>query len=125
MILGIGTDIVKVDRIEGMLSRRGDRFAERILGPKELEKYTEIENKKAYLAKRFAAKEAVSKAFGTGFRDGLMFSHIEVVNDELGKPVLQFREKAAQLFDQLGVKHSHLSVSDEKEFAVAFVVLES
>lgn len=124
MIKGVGTDIVSVSRIQDMIDRHGDKFARRILGDEEYPKYLSSYNKKAYLAKRFAAKEALSKAFGTGFRDGLLFSHIQVVNNSLGKPEFVLKERALELKAQLGVKTMHLSVSDEKEFAVAFVVME-
>lgn len=124
MIIGIGTDICNIGRIAAMLDRHGDRFAKKILSDVEYAKFLSSYNKKAFLAKRFAAKEAASKAFGTGFRDGLFLSHIEVKNDDQGKPSLVFHEKASELIAKMGVTHTHLSISDEKDVAVAFVVFE-
>ena len=125
MIIGIGTDIINISRIEAMLERRGNRFAQKILGPNEYQRFLETKNKTTYLAKRFAAKEAASKALGTGFRDGLWFTHIEVENDEMGKPRLVFNRRGAEMEASLGIKSTHLSVTDEKDYAVAFVVLEA
>jgi holo-[acyl-carrier protein] synthase len=75
------------------------------------------------LAKRFAAKEAAAKAMGTGFRDGLSLRHIAVANEASGKPVLCFSGRAAELIERFGIGDAHLSLSDEREFAVAFVTL--
>ncbi len=123
MIFGIGTDIVSVSRMEQALERHGDRFAERILAASELPEYRQSGKPAHFLAKRFAAKEAAAKAFGTGFRDGLAMSDFNVAHDALGKPLLQFAGRAKQFCNEQGVGEAFLSISDEKEHAVAFVTL--
>ncbi|HEY0561695.1 MAG TPA: holo-ACP synthase [Methylophilus sp.] len=124
MIYGIGTDIVEVTRIEASLTQFGDEFAKRILAESELESYLASNIKPRFLAKRFAAKEAFSKALGTGLRAPATFQNIAVSHDALGKPVLVL---APELRDFLVAKHiinMHISISDEKNLAAAFVVLE-
>jgi holo-[acyl-carrier protein] synthase len=125
MIFGIGTDIVEVSRIEGSLERYGDAFAQRILTEGEWQAFVQSNIKARFLAKRFAAKEAFAKALGTGLRAPASFQNISVVHDDLGKPVLDFQPPLQALLDQRGIRHQHLSISDEKELAVAFVVLET
>jgi holo-[acyl-carrier protein] synthase len=125
VIFGIGTDIVQVSRMEANIAKYGDRFAERVLCESELKRYAEHAKPAQFLAKRFAAKEAAAKAFGTGFRDGLSLHHIAVVNNENGRPILQFSDMAQTLVEKFLISHSHLTLSDEPNYAVAFVVLES
>jgi len=123
MIFGIGTDIVRVARMQKNIERYGEKFAERILTHDELEEFR-VENRKAhFLAKRFAAKEATSKAMGTGFRDGLMLHHIGVTHDSAGKPQLVFTEDAAEFIRIHGINSFHVSLADEEDHAVAFVTL--
>ena len=124
MIFGIGTDIVQVSRMQDNLTKHGERFAERILADSEMARFLDHARPAQFLAKRFAAKEAVAKAFGTGFRDGLSLRHIEVINDEHGRPLLQFKEMAQELAEKFHICESHLSLSDEPNYAIAFVVLE-
>lgn len=124
MIYGIGTDIVQVSRMEENLAKHGERFAERILAESELHRYQDQARPAQFLAKRFAAKEATAKAFGTGFRDGLSLRHIVVVNDENGRPMLEFSDMAEELARKFQIKQSHISLSDEPNYAVAFVILE-
>lgn len=123
MIFGIGTDIVSVSRMQSALQRHGERFAERILAEEELEEYRQSSKPAQFLAKRFAAKEAAAKAFGTGFRNGLAMNDFIVAHDALGKPLLQFAGRAEQFCSEQGVGEAFLSISDEKEHAVAFVTL--
>lgn len=126
MILGIGTDIVEIARIHDSVTRLGDRFVKRLLTPSELARYHEFKQVDvaiSYVAKRFAAKEAVAKALGTGIGRGLSFQHIEVSNDELGKPVVSVEPHGNGLLEP-PVKW-HLSISDEKAYAQAFVILEA
>lgn len=123
MIFGIGTDIVRIQRMADSLERHGDRFAERILSADELKAYHEADNGARYLAKRFAAKEATSKAMGTGFRDGLSLKEISVANDDKGKPVLSFSGLAEEFMEKNNICESHISLADEQEYAVAFVTL--
>ena len=124
MIKGIGTDIVKIERIAAIISRSENRLAKRILSKDEFEQYLVCNDRASWLAKRFVAKEAASKALGTGFRQGLRFEHIQVTNNHRGKPEIEFLEAGSELANELGVSHAHLSLADEKDFAVAFVVLE-
>ena len=124
MIFGIGTDIVQVQRMAKNLEKYGDRFAKRILSDGEFSEFSENSNQSAFLAKRFAAKEAAVKALGTGFRHGISMQHISVGHDEVGKPVLQFTDVAESIFNERLIQSSHISIADEKEFAVAYVVLE-
>ncbi|WP_168014173.1 holo-ACP synthase [Halomonas salinarum] len=124
MILGIGTDIARVGRFEIAMARHGDRFAARLLGGHELSRLAEHGQPAAYLAKRFAAKEAFVKALGTGMRQGMRWSDIQVVNDSLGRPSLTLSGQAQILAERLGVTGMHLSISDEAELALALVVLE-
>ena len=125
MIFGIGTDIVEFARIEKMWARYGERFAERVLSERELPDFRSEANPARLLAKRFAAKEAFAKAVGSGLRHPVSLSRISVTHDGLGKPVLQFDETLRKHLAQLGINGHHLSVSDERDFIVAFVVLES
>ncbi|RFA28344.1 holo-ACP synthase [Alkalilimnicola ehrlichii] len=122
-IAGIGTDVVEIGRIEAILERQGERFATRLLAAGELAKWREKGGSGRYLAKRFATKEAAAKALGTGIADGIRFSDIETVHDERGKPLLRFHAAAARRCAELGITGSELSVSDERHYAVAFVVL--
>lgn len=125
MIFGIGTDIVEYARIERMHARYGDRFAERVLSRHELSDYQASSDAARFLAKRFAAKEAFAKAVGSGLREPVSLRRISVTHDGLGKPVLQFDEALRSHLAQLGISGHHLSVSDERNMVVAFVVLES
>lgn len=123
MIFGIGTDIVRISRMQKSLEQHGDKFAQRILSDEEFNEYKQSENGARFLAKRFAAKEATAKAMGTGFRDGLSLKHIFVGHDQLGKPVLKYTNKASEFISKNNISESHISLADEKEYAVAFVTL--
>lgn len=124
MITGVGTDIVQVVRIQQSVEQFGDDFARRILTSEELMEYQQSKQTIHFLAKRFAIKEAVAKALGTGFRQGLSWQHIRVTHDALGAPQLHFSDKAAELVANQLVKDAHVSVADEHDYVVAFVVLE-
>ncbi|MFO7646886.1 MULTISPECIES: holo-ACP synthase [Halomonas] len=124
MILGIGTDIARVARFERAMARHGERFALRLLGEVELDRFRDHPAPAAFLAKRFAAKEAFVKALGTGLRRGMRWTEIQVVNDALGRPSLVLAGKAHELAMAAGVRAVHLSISDEEALAIAFVVLE-
>jgi len=123
MIFGIGTDIVRVSRMQANLDRHGDRFVERILTKNEISDYKKVPKKAHFLAKRFAAKEAISKAMGTGFSNGLSLTKVEISHDKNGKPILAFLESALTLKQTLGIGDTHISLSDEEEYAIAFVTL--
>ncbi len=124
MIFGIGTDIVAVARIEAAIARHGAAFAERILSAQELPEYTVHAHPARFLSKRFAAKEAFAKATGQGLRHPVSLQRISITHDELGKPALHFDAELSAHLQQMGVAHHHLSISDEREMVVAFVVLE-
>lgn len=124
MIKGIGTDIVKLIRVEQSIERFGEGFARRILHTSELARFQSHAQPVAYLAKRFAAKEALVKAFGTGFRDGIALSDIEVINDVQGKPEIVLHGRTRQFFDDNAMTSLHLTLSDEHDYAIAFVVVE-
>ena len=124
MIVGIGVDIVQIERISASLRRLGEAFARRILTDAELQAFRRNNQSAAFLAKRFAAKEAASKALGTGIGK-VSFQHIEITNNDLGAPLLSFSGYAAELQQQKGIVGLHLSLSDEKDAAIAFVVLET
>lgn len=123
-MIGIGTDIVSVERIRQIHERFQQRFAQKILSPDELSEYHLGQQPVYFLAKRFAAKEATVKALGTGFSQGIHYADISVIHDERGKPGLQLSGEAGVISNQLGVNRIHLSISDEKEYALAFVVCE-
>lgn len=124
MIFGIGTDIVSVERIAAAMERHGPAFAERILTDSELAEFSINAHPARFLSKRFAAKEALSKATGQGLRHPVSLHNISISHDELGKPVFRFDEGLTTYLQQLGVTRHHLSISDEHEHAVAFVILE-
>ncbi len=125
MIFGIGTDIVRVARIREDLTRFGDRFAERILTATELQEFHQNANKANFLARRFAAKEAVAKALGTGFRKGVQLRDIEVTHDTQGKPMLEFHGQTQLFVQEKRIAVAHISLADEQDNAVAFVTLET
>ena len=125
MIFGIGTDIVRVARMQQDLDRFGDRFAERILTDKELEEFRAVRNRAHFLARRFAAKEAAVKALGTGFSQGIHLREISVGHDALGKPLLELTGRALEFARAQGIECAHISLSDETDHAVAFVTLET
>jgi holo-[acyl-carrier protein] synthase len=123
VIFGIGTDIVQVVRIRESLDRHGERFAERILSDAELAEFRASAHPARFLARRFAAKEAVAKAFGTGFSGGLTFRDITIGHDDAGKPELYFENRASDFCRESGIGERFVSISDEKDYAVAFVTL--
>lgn len=124
MIYGIGTDIAGIQRMRDALSRTGDGLARRMLSPDEWKEYAEARDKGAFLAKRFAAKEAFSKAVGTGMRGPVSLSAITVVHDPLGRPAFTFNPELAYWLKDRRLGRVHLSLSDEREYVVAFVVVE-
>lgn len=132
MIVGIGSDLIDIRRVEKVLGRHGDRFIERC--------FTAIEQQKAErrrpagthvdtYAKRFAAKEAASKALGTGFNHGVFFKDIGVVNDENGKPTLELTNGALARLNEIvpegKTPHIHLTITDEPPLAKAIVIIEA
>ncbi len=125
MILGIGTDIVAVARIADVLAAHPERFVARILAPAERAAFVASPHPARHLAKRFAAKEATGKALGTGIGAGVSWHDIQIRSDASGRPQLDLGgPAAARLAAPAGIA-AHLSLSDENDYAVAFVVLES
>lgn len=128
MIYGIGTDILKISRIEAVLARHGDRFAARILGPDEMEKYQRRKQKVEarglrFLATRFAAKEAFSKAIGLGMRMPMTWRAVQFLNAPGGKPMVVTSGVLSEFMQAKGLS-AQVSLTDEAEYAVAFVVVE-
>ena len=126
MIYGIGTDIVAVARLEEFYRRHGTRALEKLLTPAELGEFSALKSgdgSARFLAKRFAAKEAFGKALGTGIRAPVVLPAIGVGHDALGKPLFDLAPEVARLLDEKGLS-AHLSISDEREYAIAFVILE-
>ena len=121
MILGIGIDLVSFKRIEGVFSLYGDKFAKKILNKNEIEEYETAKDKVSFLAKRFAAKEAVGKAIGIGILNGALLKNIMIDHNQMGQPTACLRDE----------KYSHkhmsqkilLSISDEGNFAIANAIL--
>ncbi len=124
MIYGVGTDLIEIKRVERVLKRYGDRFAQRILCEPELKRFRAHKQPVAYLAKRFAAKEAFTKALGTGIHAPANWHGVWVVNLKSGKPQLEFSEALQRLLKQKQIHRTHLSLTDEKEMASATVILE-
>lgn len=124
MIYGIGTDIVEVARMEASIAQFGDDIAKRILAESELASYLQSNIKPRFLAKRFAAKEAFAKALGTGLRAPAIMQNIAVSHDDLGKPILVLADELQRFLHEKHINQMHISISDEKNLAAAFVVLE-
>jgi len=124
MIFGIGVDVSSIKRIDESRQRFGQRFAERILHPDEREAYAVASHPAAFLAKRFAIKEACAKALGTGIRETVSFQDFIVDHNHLGKPGLRLDGEAAARCRQSGVAVCHISVSDEGDTVTAFAVFE-
>lgn len=130
MIIGIGTDIVEVARIAQSISKFGDKFLQRTFSQDEQKAAQKLSDATNYYAKRYAAKEAFSKALGTGIGSSAALAEISTMNDKLGAPYLTLSGVAAETVVKLAVKNGgsqikiHISLSDEKQYAQAFVILE-
>ena len=124
MIVGIGTDVVSIERIAGVLERHGERFVKRVLTAAERPRFERTKAKASHLAKRWAAKEAFSKAIGTGIHPPFTWHSITVARDPRGAPGIVPSEAMALYLRERGVKRAHISLTDDAGIAVAFVVLE-
>ena len=124
MIYGVGTDLVEIARVARALERFGDRFAERILCAPELARFRTVGCSAAYLAKRFAAKEAFGKALGCGVRAPAHWHGLWVSTHDLGQPRLEFSSALAARLATEGICRTHVSISDERGLATATVILE-
>lgn len=124
MVFGIGTDIVEIERIQ-KATQSSERFAKRILTEFEMSEYDASKQPKRYLAKKFAAKEALVKAMGTGIGNGYSWQMMQVEHSELGKPVFVFNGAVEKFMSDNHIVSCQLSISDEKSYATAMVVLEA
>tara|TARA_Y100000591_G_C21750277_1_gene654366 strand:+ start:707 stop:1093 length:387 start_codon:yes stop_codon:yes gene_type:complete len=125
-IIGIGVDIIKIKRIDLLIKNKN--FIKRTFGKKEIMISKNIRNKSSYFSKRYAAKESFVKAVGTGFRNGLVFKEIQIINDKLGKPYYLINSKIENLIKKkMKVKNFELflSISDEKEYSIAFTIIQT
>ncbi len=125
MIAGVGVDIAETIRFSNLYERYGERFVRRILTDAELEQFHRRAQSTLFLATRFAVKEAAAKSLGTGFTQGVNYKSFEVSNDASGKPQLRFYCAALKLIEQRQVSNVFVSISDEKNYVVAMVILES
>ena len=129
MIIGIGTDLTSIERIQRILDRHGDRFCDRVFSQSEKEKAISTQNQANSYAKRWAAKEAFSKALGTGLQMGIKWKDMTVSNLETGQPTIavsgQAKKRLRQLTPAGQVAKLHLSLTDDYPWAQAFVVIES
>jgi holo-[acyl-carrier protein] synthase len=123
MIKGVGTDLVKIDRITRSLEKNGDRFAERILSKEELKRFKSSAMQDNFLAKRFAIKEAVSKALGTGISSGISWKDIELSHLDSGQPIVVLYHKAKERLNDLKAETIHVSLSDESGLVSAFAII--
>jgi holo-[acyl-carrier protein] synthase len=123
MIFGIGTDIVQLARIEQVHGKFGERFVERLLLPAELAAFQGQKQPLRFLAMRFAAKEAIVKAMGTGFAHGMWIRDTGVVSNAWGKPQIVWSQRGRRLCDELGIGEGHVTLTDEAGLAVAVAVL--
>ena len=122
MIIGIGTDIVEIERIREMIERHGDHFLNRCFTPNEIEYANRHRDSTVRFAGRWAAKEAVVKALGTGFVQGITFHDIEVVSLHTGQPTVQLSGKALQISQQLKIVEVKLTISHAREYATATAI---
>ncbi|MCK5607732.1 holo-ACP synthase [Candidatus Pacearchaeota archaeon] len=124
MIIGTGIDIVELSRIKSAYDRWGAQFAERILASDEFDILKKRKEVYSYLGSRFAAKEAFLKALGTGYADGISWQDIKIERVEGERPSIKVAGRAREIMDQIGAINIHLSISHEKKYAVAQVILE-
>ena len=125
MIYGIGIDVIQPHRVARLLEKYGERFVNRVLTPQERSRYVRSAHPVLFLANRFAAKEAFSKAMGTGFRYPVTLQCISVVQNNAGKPGFSFNAALGELVGRQGIIGHHLTISDESSLACACVVLET
>ena len=124
MIFGVGVDVVRVDRIAGAYARHGESFAKRILMPAELAAFRPDRRPERFLAMRFAGKEAVAKALGTGFAHGIWVRDIGIVQNARGRPEVIWSERGRRVCRELGAGEGYVSLTDESGLVVAMAVLE-
>lgn len=125
MIFGIGTDIVELSRIQSTYERFGDHFARRILMDEELELFHRSKRPIRFLAMRFAGKEAIVKAMGTGFARGVWMRDAGITNNDWGRPLVIFSERGQRVCERLGIGSAHVSLTDDGGLVIAFAVVEA
>ena len=125
MIVAIGIDIIEIARIEEIFRRRGERFRRRVFTESEIEYCERRASKVASYAARFAAKEAVMKALGTGWAEGVGWSDIEIIRAESGAPIIKLHGRALERMRELGAARVHASLTHSRDIAMAQVILES
>jgi holo-[acyl-carrier protein] synthase len=123
MIFGIGTDIVQIQRIERLHEKYGEHFVRRLLLPAEVDAFRAQSRAARFLAMRFAAKEAIVKAIGTGFAHGMWIRDVGVAANEFGRPGIIWSERGQQLRERLGIGEGHITLTDEAGLVVAMAVL--
>lgn len=119
MIVGIGVDLVKIERIDGIIKKYGERFLKKVFSEEELKNKKNIHE----ISGKFASKEAFVKAIGTGFNGQVFFSDVKVLNDQRGRPFLDFSDKVKKSFN-IGNVRTHLTITHDGDYAIAMVVLE-
>ena len=123
MIFGIGVDVLKADRIDAVLARRGERFIERLLMPQERAQLARTQRPNPFLAMRFAANEAIFKAMGTGFAHGVWIRDVGIVQNRMGRPEVVYSERGERVRRALGIGEGHVTLTDEAGLVVAVAVL--
>ncbi len=123
-MIGIGIDIIKIKRIKEIPKNRIWNFCKKILTKNELKEYKKTKNKTNFLAKKFASKEAASKALGTGIQKGIYFNNFEIYHNKIGKPKIKFLYKALKILKKKKAKKIHISITDEKKYAQSIVIIE-
>ncbi len=123
MVFGVGTDIVELSRVQSTFDRFGERFVNRLLMAEERELYDRTERKVRFLAMRFAAKEAVVKAMGTGFAHGVWIRDIGITSNSWGRPLVIFSERGHKVCQEMGIGEGHVSLSDDAGLILAFAVM--
>ena len=124
MIFGTGIDIIEVDRIKNSIQKYSDRFKKKIFTQKEIDYCHSQANPEKHFAARFTVKEAVLKCFGTGMTGGILWKDIEVDKLNSGQPVLNLHGNGKKLFNQLNLKHIHVSITHDKTYAAAHAIAE-
>ena len=125
MIFGIGVDVLEAARIKKVFDKFGDHFVDRLLLPKEREQLAKTRRKERFLAMRFAAKEAIVKAMGTGFAHGMWIRDVGVVQNAWGRPEVVYSARGEKMRRKLGIGGRHITLTDDKGLVVAVAVLES
>jgi len=124
VIFGVGTDIVEISRVQATYDRFGDHFVRRILMPEELELFEQSKWPVRFLAMRFAGKEAVVKAMGTGFRHGVWVRDVGITSNAWGRPLVIWSQRGRKVCDELGIGEGHVSLTDDAGLVIAFAVAE-